>query len=247
MFELTLILSALLAGLLTFLAPCTFPLVPAYLSFISGGSTDRKKIFLNGLGYVIGFSVVFIVLGSLAGLVGGYVVKYQNFLASVGGVFVIAFGMLMISQAMHWEVPGTGFLSRPHSYIGLQHLSPSHPLSALIFGAAFALGWTPCVGPVLGAILTLAATRATVVEGAFLLTIFSIGLGLPFLVMALGVGYVVPHLRQAEKLFVVISLIGGSLLILLGILLLTQRLGIWMSWFFRITSVFGYDRLLYYF
>src|SRR3989344_7045516 len=176
--DFSLIIPAFIAGILTFLAPCTLPLVPGYLGFISGVSANdlrdptkakvaRRKIFLNGVLYVIGFSLIFIILGSLFGLGGAALIKYRLWLSRIGGIFVIFFGLFM-----------TGVLKLPllniEKHFGnIKALKPGNPASSLIFGAAFALGWTPCIGPILGSILTLAAASATVGQGAFLLAVFS--------------------------------------------------------------------------
>ena len=200
----TLIIPTFIAGLITFLAPCTLPLVPGYLGFISGVSLKdlrdpekakkaRLKIFINGLLYVIGFSAVFIVLGSLFGLGGQALAKYRVLFAQIGGVFVIFFGLFMLG-VLH-KVPGLGFLSGEKQFKAARHLQPGNPVSSLIFGATFAFGWTPCVGPILGSVLLLASASATVGQGAFLLFVFSLGLAVPFLLIALGVGRATKYIQ----------------------------------------------------
>jgi cytochrome c-type biogenesis protein len=187
--EFSLIIPAFIAGILTFLAPCTFPLVPGYLGFISGVSAQdlqdplksksaRRKIFLNGLLFVVGFSFIFILLGSLFGLGGSALAQYRIWLSRIGGIFVILFGLFMIGVL---RLP---FLNVEKNIGAIMALKPGNPASSLIFGATFAFGWTPCVGPILGSILTLAAASATVSQGAFLLSVFSLGLAVPFLIIA---------------------------------------------------------------
>lgn len=249
--EISLIIPAFLAGLLTFLAPCTLPLVPGYLGFISGVSlgdlknpdkvkTARKKIFLNGLLYTIGFSLVFIILGSLFGLGGGTLVKYRLWLSRLGGLFIIFFGLFML------RILKLPFLNHEKHLANIKILKPGNPGSSLLFGATFAFGWTPCIGPILGSILTLAASRATVGQGAFLLAIFSLGLAAPFLIIAAGISSASIYLSKLNKYLNIISIIGGVFLIFLGILLLTDNLIVWTSYFYQVFGFINYERLLDY-
>lgn len=248
----SLIIPAFIAGLLTFLAPCTFPLLPAYISFIGGTSVQelqnsknslvRRKIFLNGVFYVLGFSLVFIALGSLFGLGGGALFQYRNILTKVGGVLVIIFGLFMTGLL---NIPALNFLNYEKRPI-FRSLKPGTPVSALLFGATFAVGWTPCVGPVLGSILTLAAASATVAQGAFLLGVFSLGLAIPFLIIAASSGWAFAYLKKVNRYLHIISVIGGILLIILGILLLTGQFASWINYFYRF-NVVPYDKLLKYF
>lgn len=248
-----LLVSAFVAGFLTILAPCTLPLVPAYLSFISGVSLAdlkdplaapriRRRIFLNGLLYVLGFSLVWIALGSLLGLGGTLLVQYRPIVARLGGIVVLLFGLSMLKILRLPALAG----ARGRRLPVLGALRPGHPVSSLLFGSAFALGWTPCVGPVLGAILTLAAVKATVLQGTILLAVFSAGLAVPFLLLAGGIGSgsrviarFAPHLRWVERL-------GGMLLLFLGALLLTDNFGAWIATAYRWLGFVNYDRLLDY-
>ncbi|PIR89472.1 MAG: cytochrome C biogenesis protein [Candidatus Harrisonbacteria bacterium CG10_big_fil_rev_8_21_14_0_10_40_38] len=249
--DLALVVPAFIAGLLTFLAPCTLPLVPGYLGFVSGVSSQdlrdpdkskssRKKVFLNGLLFVIGFSFVFILLGSLFGLGGAVLIKYRLWLSRIGGIFVIFFGLFMIGI---FKLP---FLNVEKRIGGVKFLKPGNPVSSLIFGATFGFGWTPCVGPILGSILTLAAASATVFKGGFLLGVFSLGLALPFLVIALLIGSASFYISKITKYLNVISVVGGVFLIFLGILLVTDGFGLWITFFYKIFEFLDYDRLLDY-
>lgn len=246
-----LIIPAFIAGILTFLAPCTLPLVPGYLGFISGVSIQdlqdplktksaRRKVFLNGLLFVIGFSFIFIILGSLFGLGGAALFKYRFWLSRIGGVFVILFGLLMIGVL---RLP---FLNIEKHISGVKALKPGNPMSSLIFGATFAFGWTPCVGPILGSILTLAAASATVGQGAFLLSIFSLGLAVPFLIIAGGIGLASNYITKLSKYLNIISVIGGLFLIFLGVLLLTNKFGLWIAYFYQWFNFINYGNLLDY-
>lgn len=249
--DFSLIIPAFIAGILTFLAPCTLPLVPGYLGFISGVSIHdlqdptkakiaRRKIFLNGVLYVIGFSLVFIMLGSLFGLGGAALVKYRIWLSRIGGIFVIFFGLFMMGIL---KLP---FLNVEKHVGSIQALKPGNPVSSLIFGATFAFGWTPCVGPILGSILTLAASSATIGRGAFLLAIFSLGLAVPFLIIAASIGSASTYLAKISKYLNVISVIGGVFLVFLGILLLTNKLGVWIAYFYQWFDFINYESLLDY-
>lgn len=250
----SLIVPAFIAGLLTFFAPCTFPMVPAYLSFIGGVSlkdlsdpkkknTAKQKIVLNAFLYVLGFSVIFVALGSLVGFIGNVATIYQSLLARIGGVIVILFGLSMLpwgkrtflsAVVREWRIPG------------LNTLQPGHPVTSLAFGAAFALGWTPCIGPVLGSILILAATTSTVAQGTFLLGVFSLGLAIPFLLIALMIGSATRTMSFLTRYLSLISSLGGVFLIFLGILMVTNSFGVWISFFYNIFGFISYDRLLDY-
>jgi cytochrome c-type biogenesis protein len=200
----SLLLPTFIAGLVTFLAPCTLPLVPGYLGFISGVSLKdlrdptrahnaRLKIFLNGLMYVVGFSAVFIVLGSLFGLGGQALAAYRTTFAQIGGLLVMFFGVYMLG--LFNNLSALSFLSAEHTWGITRRLQPGNPASSFLFGATFAFGWTPCVGPILGSVLLLAGASATVGQGAFLLFVFSLGLAVPFLLIALGVGRATNYIR----------------------------------------------------
>lgn len=249
--DLNLIIPAFIAGLLTFLAPCTLPLVPGYLAFISGASQDvfrdpaklklvRGKIFLNGLFYVIGFSVVFILIGSLFGLGGAALIKYRVWLSRIGGLFVIFFGFFTLGAI---KLP---VLSAERQLPIGKVLRPGNPWSSFIFGATFAFGWTPCVGPVLGSVLLLASTSATLGQGALLLAVFSAGLAVPFLVIALGIGRAATYLRGLEPYLKAVSVIGGIMLVVMGILLVFNMFGFWIGYVYRVFEFIDYQRILNY-
>lgn len=245
---------AFVAGLLMFLAPCTLPLVPAYLGFISGVSIDelkdeekrkklRSRIFLNGLFFVLGFSLVFILLGGAFGLVGSLFSQYRAVLSRIGGVLVIFFGLYFLNV---FKLPVFQFLKKDYHFSVTGSLKPGQPLSSLLFGMTFAFGWSPCIGPVLGTVLLLASTSATAFSGAFLLFIFSLGFSLPFLALAIGIGHATQYLKPLQKHLGKFSTIAGLFLILIGVLLLTDRFDIWTSAIFNYFDFLDYDRLLNY-
>lgn len=246
-----LIIPSFIAGLLTFLAPCTLPLVPGYVGFIGGVSLKdlsdptkrrgaRRKILVNAVLYVVGFSIVFILLGSLFGLGGSLLVRYRLWLSRIGGIFVIIFGLYMMHLL---NIP---FFQSEKRFHPTRLLRPGQPVSSLIFGMTFAFGWTPCVGPILGTVLTLAASEATVLPGALLLTVFAAGLAVPFLIVAYAAGSATAYMQRIGKYLNVISIIGGAFLVFLGILLVTDNLRTWVSFFYQIFDFINYDRLLDY-
>lgn len=245
----SLIIPAFIAGILTFLAPCTLPLVPGYLAFIGGTSLndlkdhpkDRKvrlKIFLNGLFFVIGFSAVFIILGTLAGLAGKTLGQYRFWLSRAGGILIIIFGLSMIGVL---KIP---ILNKERKIRIPSIFKLGLPLNSFILGTTFAFGWTPCVGPILGAILALAAISTTVGQGAILLLVFSLGLAIPFLIIALAIGWTSQYLLKISKYLNIISFISGAFLIFFGTLLLTNKMAIWISYFYHLFSFLNYERLL---
>ena len=216
---------AFLAGLASFLSPCVLALVPAYVGYLSGRSVgaggtavqDRRVTFTHGLAFVLGFSVVFIVLGAAASALGALLYDGRQWLAKIGGVIVILFGLHMLGVI---RIPFLDFDTRhqvrPDPSLGY--------LSSALMGVFFSAGWSPCVGPVLGAVLTLALNSARVMQGAVLLTAYSAGLAIPFLLAALGIGQVAESMRNHARLLKGVSVATGVVMILLGILLLTGRL-----------------------
>ena len=243
------IISTFFAGILTFLAPCTLPLVPAYLGFISGIDQDalknpetargaRHKIFLNGVAFIVGFSLVFITFGILAGIAGQVLAPYRIWLARIGGVLVILFGLFMLG---FFKLP---FFQSDKRIPIPKWLTLGRPSSSLFIGGTFALGWTPCVGPILGSVLLLAGTSATAVQGGFLLAVFSLGLAIPFLLIALVFSRATKYINAISKYLKWISIIGGIFLILLGALLVTDNFGLTIQYGYEILDFINYDRLL---
>lgn len=247
--NITLIIPAFIAGLLTFFAPCTLPLVPAYLGFIGGthsgdlGDPSRKNsirrhVMLNGLAYVLGFSVVFILLGVIFGLGGASLVHFRAWLSRIGGVFVIFFALYMLgvfdrlSTGSH-ALASFRFLNSEHRWNPVAKLKPGRPTSSFLLGATFAFGWTPCVGPILGSVLLLASSTATIGQGAVLLAVYSVGLAVPFLVIAFGVGQATATVRRLSRWIPIVSRIGGLFLLFLGILLLSNHMEVWMGWAYQ--------------
>lgn len=249
----SLILPAFFAGVLTFLAPCTFPLLPSFLAFIGGNSYEEFKdpekrakversVTKNALMYVLGFSTVFILLGSFFSLIGFAFAPYQQWIARIGGLFVIFFGFYLagLSRLKIFQA-----FSRERTF-HLKGLTPGKPASSFIFGAAFAFGWTPCVGPILGAVLALASTRSTVWQGALLLCIFSLGLAIPFMIVAFAYGSAVRYIAKTGRILQVVSIIGGIFLVVVGLFLFANSFGNFIGYFYRWFSFVNYSAILNY-
>lgn len=250
--DLSLAVPAFIAGMFTFLAPCTLPLVPAYLGFISGVSHDelqdpeklqhaRAKVVLNGFLYVMGFTVVFVLMGTVFGVGGIVLAPYRTWLTRIAGVFVILFGLYLMHVT---KLPFLRFLSNEKRFDFGRKLKPGKPLSALVFGSTFALGWSPCVGPILGSILLLASSGQAVWSGAFLLLVFSLGLGVPFMIIAFSVGHATSSIRLISRHMKYVSVVGGAFLTVLGLLLVTDSMHLWLSCAYRMFSFINYESIL---
>jgi len=217
---------AFLAGVLSFLSPCVLPLVPSYLSFITGLSFDRltsdedkgrvKRLTLkNSSLFIAGFSVVFISLGASSSFIGQVLFDYQNWIRIIGGGLVIIFG-LFISGIIRLD-----FLMRERKFH--LHGRPAGYIGAFVVGMTFAAGWTPCIGPILGTILLYASTKGSTTYGLKLLTVYSIGLAVPFLLASLAMNTFLSYMKVFYKWMRAIMFISGALLIVFGIMLLTNQ------------------------
>jgi cytochrome c-type biogenesis protein len=211
---------AFLAGLASFLSPCVFSLVPAYVGYLGGraaggeGRSNRWVTFSHGLAFVFGFSLVFVLFGVLAALAGALLYDLRLLLAKIGGIVVIIFGLHMIGL---FHIPFLAYDTRvseaPDPKWGY--------LSSALMGIFFSAGWSPCVGPVLGTILTLAFNGGSLSQGAVLLSSYSAGLAVPFLLAALGIGWVTVILRKYAKTMRYVEIAMGILLVIIGTLLFT--------------------------
>ena len=217
-------------GLLSFFSPCVLPLVPAYLANLAGVTAidpQTRKSYLpalfHSLSFVLGFSLIFIILGASVGLIGTSITAYSVLLRQIAGGLIIAFGVFLIAA---FKLPWLNYEKRLNTTAGS---NPGY-LRSIGIGAAFALGWTPCIGPILGAILTLAWSSQTAAEGALLLTIYSLGLGIPFIILGLVWGTIMPLWKSINRYLWVISIVSGVLLIIVGILMLTGNLA-WLGQF----------------
>ena len=211
---------AFAAGLVSFLSPCVLPLIPVYLAFLSGSSiedlksrTPRRLVLAHAVLFILGFSLVFIAMGASASLVGRLLFGYREWVERAGGAVLLVFGLWMLG------VLKIGFLSREARFYF--HDKPAGFLGSALVGAAFAAGWTPCVGPALSVPLALAAREGTVVHGVLLLTAYSAGFALPLLLCALAVERFGSLLKRVGPAFPLIERGTGVVLVLVGLLLLT--------------------------
>ena len=217
---------ALIAGVASFLSPCVLALVPAYIGYLGGraaggdGGTNNKIItFTHGLAFVFGFSLVFILLGIAASALGGILFDIRIWLGRIGGFIVIIFGLHMIGV---FRIPLLEYDTR------LQKLpDPKFGyLSSVLMGIFFSAGWSPCVGPVLGAILTLAMNGGSISKGFIMLSAYSAGLAIPFLIAAIGIGWVTTILRKFNKVMRFTEIGMGGIMVIVGVMLLTGAFNI---------------------
>ena len=232
--------AAFLAGVLMFLAPCTLPIVPGYLAFIAGAGASRRRLLCNAFAFVIGFSIVFILLGLFAAFVGGVLGPWRSALARASGLIIILFGLTMLGVVRVSVLANEKRFHIPH------FLALGRPESSLLIGVLFALGWSPCVGPILGTILLFASTSATALQGALLLGIFSLGLGLPFVATALLLDQASSLFARHSRLAHVLSIGGGVVLVGVGVLMLLGQMALLVSWGYSFFDFLGYNKLLNY-
>ncbi|PJA29423.1 MAG: cytochrome C biogenesis protein [candidate division Zixibacteria bacterium CG_4_9_14_3_um_filter_46_8] len=221
-------ITAFLAGIISFVSPCVLPLVPGYLSFMSGVSIDDikgqgkkgvlKKVTLNTIFFVLGFSLVFIAFGATATALGQFLGQNKTLISRIAGILVIVFGLhfmgvfrikwLLYEKRLEAQTKGAGYLS------------------SFLIGFAFAFGWTPCIGPILAGILTLASAQESVWQGVLLLAVYSAGLGIPFLITGLAFNSFLSVSSRIKRHFRVVEAIGGGLLVIVGLLLVTNSFGL---------------------
>jgi len=231
---------AFVAGLLSFLSPCVLPLVPSYVGFITGMtlpevSGRRRAALLHALLFVAGFSLVFVLLGASATALGRALNYYQIWLQRVGGVLIIIFGFLCLG------VFKVGVLNQERR-VHLEH-KPVGYLGSALAGVAFGAGWTPCIGPVLGAILGLAATTSDVSRGMQLLAVYSAGLALPFLIAAVAVESFLDWFQSFRRYLPWVMRLSGLILIVVGVLLVTGEFTRLAGWLQGLTPEFLRERL----
>jgi cytochrome c-type biogenesis protein len=225
------IFAAFVAGLLSFVSPCVLPLVPIYLGYMTGtaatnlGTANRLRLVIHALFFVLGFGIIFVLLGAVAGLLGSLIGRVLPILVRLGGIFLIIMGLSL-----------SGLVTIPFLQMD-KHLKVGERgakgyWASFLVGIVFAAGWTPCIGPVLASILFLAANSQTMLNGALLLGVYSLGLGLPFLAAGGLINLAIPLIRRTGRWVLIFNYIGGGLLIVMGFLLLTGL-------FNQITSLFN--------
>jgi cytochrome c-type biogenesis protein len=239
------IVVAFSAGLFSFLSPCVLPLFPSYLSFITGMSVAdlsgeltgaaRRRVLLNALVFVLGFSLVFVGLGASFSAASRFLFDYREVIRTIGGVLIIVFGLYiagvfklgLFGRTAQWQVR-----EKPAGYVG-----------SLLVGITFAIGWTPCVGPILGAILSLASTTETVERGIGLLVAYSMGLGVPFVLSAIALGSFLKFFKRYRPLIPVVERAAGALLVVVGLLVVFNYYTALNSWAASLTPNWLLKRL----
>lgn len=236
------ILGALFAGLLSFVSPCVLPLVPPYLGFLAGvsmeeltGENDDKaasqRVFFSALAFVAGFSTVFVLLGASASFLGQLVSEYIEYFAYIAGVLIIIMGLHFLG------VFRIGLLYR-EARVHVER-KPAGMLGAYLIGLAFAFGWTPCVGPILAAILFVAGSEDTVTRGAILLSAYALGLGIPFMIAAVFAGPFIRAMAKFRRHMGTIEKVMGAVLVLTGIMFLTGQMATLSYWLLETFPVFS--------
>ena len=226
------IVSVFVAGLISFLSPCVLPLVPGYVSYVAGGSLEqlrddglsRRRLVALALSafFVLGFSTVFVALGASASAVGGFLLQHKTIFEYAAGSVIILFGLYLTGLV---RIP---IFEREARFAS--RLAGGRAASAYLLGAAFAFGWTPCIGPVLGGILTLTATSADVGRGVALLAVYSLGLGVPFLLAAAFTGAFLRHMARIRKVGRPLQIGAGIVMVAMGVALITGYLSSVAFW-----------------
>lgn len=212
-------LAVFLEGMASFLTPCVLPMIPAYMTYLTGQSLEvmaqdaraRRVLMVNGLAFVVGFTIIFVLMGAVATRIGFYLLRHQHTLRRISGVLIVLFGLVHM-----------GALSIP--FLNMERrlrVQPKTPglFPALLMGMGFSIGWTPCIGPILTSVLILAANAATVDQGMLLLGVYALGLGLPFLALTFGLKYLIGYLKGIYKYMRIIKMVSGIILVMIGVMI----------------------------
>jgi cytochrome c-type biogenesis protein len=239
------VLVAFSAGLFSFLSPCVLPLFPSYLSFITGMSVSdlsgdlaggaRRRVMLNALAFIVGFSVVFVALGASFSALGQWLLDYREWIRRIGGVLIVVFGLYiagLLKIAFFGQTRQLQVREKPAGYLG-----------SFLVGVTFAIGWTPCVGPILGGILSLAGTADTVQRGIGLLVAYSAGLGIPFFLSALALGSFLKLFKRYRPLIPVVERAAGVVMVIVGVLVFTNYYVVLNAWAISLTPEWLLRRL----
>ena len=219
------LLAAFAAGFLSFISPCVLPLIPGYISFVSGASLEdmregssssRRHVLARSLSFVLGFSLVFIALGASATAIGQFIFDKLPILSKIAGVLIILFGLHMMGLFR------LGFLDTEKR--AQTQRKPAGPIGAFLVGLAFAFGWTPCIGPILAGILLVASAKETIGEGVLLLAVYSLGLGIPFLLTSIAIDRFFSLAAAIRRHYHAIEITSGGLLVAIGVLIFTGQL-----------------------
>jgi cytochrome c-type biogenesis protein len=218
------LLAAFAAGFLSFISPCVLPLIPGYISFVSGATLEdmrgqasaRRQVLIRSVAFVLGFSLVFIALGASATAIGRFIFDKQPILSKIAGALIILFGLHMMG------VFRLAFLDNEKR--AQTQRKPAGPLGALLVGVAFAFGWTPCIGPILAGILVIAGSQETIGQGVLLLAVYSLGLGVPFLLTSIAIDRFFAVAAAIRRHYKAIEMTSGGLLVAIGLLIFTGQL-----------------------
>jgi cytochrome c-type biogenesis protein len=234
------VLIAFSAGLLSFLSPCVLPLIPSYITFITGLSLDdvqnaRRSALVHGSLFVLGFTLIFLAMGATATVLGQSLLRHRDWISRIGGLVIIVFGLYLLG------VLNIGFLSRERRF----HVAdkPVGYFGTVVVGVAFGAGWTPCLGPILGTILIYTGSQADLGKGMWLLLAYSLGLAVPFLISAVAINRFTWFFQRMRKQMVWVSRVSGAVLIGIGLLLVTNYFTILASWLTTITPEFLLERI----
>jgi cytochrome c-type biogenesis protein len=231
---------AFTAGLLSFLSPCVLPLIPSYITFITGLSledvqTSRRSALVHSLLFVAGFTLIFVALGASATMLGRVLLAYREWIARIGGLLIIVFGLYLLgvfNVALFARERRVHLADKPAGYLG-----------TLLVGIAFGAGWTPCIGPILGAILTYNMSNPDVGRGVGLLLVYSLGLAVPFVIAALAVPQFLSAFARLRPRLLLLSRVSGALLVVVGLLMVTNYFTILASYLQALTPEFIRSRI----
>lgn len=228
------------AGLLSFLSPCVLPLIPSYVTFVTGVSLDdvdkvKRSALVHALLFVLGFTLIFLLLGATATLLGRALLAYRIWISRIGGLLIVLFGLYMMG------VLNVGFFARERRV----HLAnkPIGYVGSVIVGLAFGAGWTPCIGPILGTILVFTSTSADFGRGMSLLGAYSLGLAVPFVLAALAMQHFLAFFTRYRSRMMIVTRVSGALMVVLGVLLMTNYFTILASYLQGMTPEFLRDKL----
>lgn len=212
---------AFLEGIITFISPCILPMLPLYISYFANGENDKKKTLVNALGFVLGFTMIFVLLGAFAGGIGGLLTKYETIVNVITGAVVVVLGLNFTGLIR------IGFLnSTKKLQVTIQNI---HFATSVVFGMIFAIGYTPCVGAFLGSALMMASQEGTMAAGILMLVIYSAGLGIPFVISALLIDRLKETFQIIKKHYRIINIVSGVFLIIIGILMMTGTFGYFLA------------------
>ena len=212
-----------LEGIITFVSPCILPMLPVYISYFAGGESGKKQTLKNATGFVIGFTIVFVVLGAFAGVIGSLLQRYETIVNLVTGAVVVVLGLNFIG------VLNIGFLNGSRkANVEFQRIGFG---TSVLFGVVFSVGWTPCVGAFLGSALMMASQKGTVTAGILMLVLYSAGLGIPFIISALLLDRLKETFQIIKKNYRMINLVSGIFLVIVGIMMMTGTFGYLLAFF----------------